>query len=364
MTKTEGKTDSNASPSSGRPHGAPADYWVLKTSNGPLSSEDARAFNQWLTENPENEEQFRLGQQALQKITLIQQDPRFVDWSKPSIYEHLTNFVFEAKRRIATRRKPIMVWGVTVATALVACVFAVIVYFDQSTTLNTTESDALEMALGRIPVATDIAEVREEILPDGSTVTIGAASAIEVAFSERRREVRLIKGEAYFDVEPDKDRPFLVDANGTLVRVLGTEFNVSLEQNAVDIAVSEGRVEIIKASNSDVINESDIKHVLTAGQRVTSPSTGRVEPVKAIEIEQVASWRHGELVWIDTPIFSIIEDLNRYSKKRITLSDPRIGRERFTLGFQATEVNTAPYLIAESLGLDVLELPNDEIVLQ
>ena len=96
--------------------------------------------------------------------------------------------------------------------------------------------------------ATQIAEIRELTLPDGSIVTVGARSEIDVTFTDGARRVGLISGEAFFDVAPDAERPFIVQAGATEVQVLGTQFDVSRSEDRVRVAVLEGVVEVIHAA--------------------------------------------------------------------------------------------------------------------
>ena len=75
--------------------------------------------------------------------------------------------------------------------------------------------------------STRTAEVREVTLHDESVVTLGALSAIESGFSAKLRgKVELLSGEAFFAVEKDENRPFVVHVGDAEVRVLGTKFDV------------------------------------------------------------------------------------------------------------------------------------------
>ena len=363
MTRTEDKTISETTGSGADRSGRRADYWLSRLKEGPLDPDEAEDFNTWLTNDPENERQFRTGQSALQKLPLIQNDPRFEDWIKPTRYERIINALYEAREWFLTRRTSTLAWGGAMAS--IALLGAVALSFIYTSGTPFRSADPTFAGPGSVPVQTSIAEIRDEALPDGSIVTLGAASSIQVSFTDRQRYVALSQGEAYFDVEPDPHRPFIVNARGTLVRVLGTEFNVSLAQDAVDIAVSEGRVEVIR-SRGDVsaIRDTDIKHVLTAGQKVTSVDKGSVRPVETVDIDKVATWRRGELVWVDTPLSEIIDDLNRYSENKIVLENAQLGRDRFTLGLQAEEIEGAPALIADSLGLAVITTATGQVVLR
>ncbi|WP_207291171.1 FecR domain-containing protein [Pseudomonas sp. FW300-N2C3] len=91
-------------------------------------------------------------------------------------------------------------------------------------------------------ISTQPGEVREVRLADGSLLTLNGDSALDWQFVEGRREVRLYRGEADFQVAHDPTRPFIVRAGEARIRVTGTRFDVRLEEGGVDLAVSEGRV--------------------------------------------------------------------------------------------------------------------------
>ncbi|MGN7938191.1 FecR family protein, partial [Pseudomonas sp. 22447] len=91
-------------------------------------------------------------------------------------------------------------------------------------------------------ISTQPGEVREVRLADGSLLTLNGDSALDWQFVDGRREVRLYRGEADFQVAHDPARPFMVSAGEARIRVTGTRFDVRLEEGGVDLAVSEGRV--------------------------------------------------------------------------------------------------------------------------
>ena len=91
-------------------------------------------------------------------------------------------------------------------------------------------------------------------LPDGSTVYMNAGARLSYSkqFGRKNREVQLT-GEAFFDVTPDKKRPFSISAGNAVIRVLGTSFNVnsSNKENQVEVYVSTGIVELSESGNQN-----------------------------------------------------------------------------------------------------------------
>src|SRR3546814_3917007 len=97
---------------------------------------------------------------------------------------------------------------------------------------------------------TVLGERRVVTLADGSTVSLDAASEVRVAYSERARELALVRGQARFDVAHDPRRPFAVQARDQRVVATGTAFNVDLFGPQVLITLIEGHVQVLEATSS------------------------------------------------------------------------------------------------------------------
>lgn len=329
--------------------GAEADAWLARFNSGMLSGDQARAFNAWLAADPEHERVFRAGQEAMRNVSLMRGEPDLAEMMRPSLYERFHEAFYELRRNRSLRMG--LFGAVSLLTAVAGGAAALFVYFQPG-----AQSGAYAPQIVEAPPAyeTQVAEIRDVVLPDGSTITLGAASSVDVRFSGTERRVVLSSGEAFFDVTKDPDRPFVVAAGNTLVRVLGTKFDINLGDEAVDIAVLEGRVEVIRPlTPSRKIRDEDVKHVLIAGQKVAAPRIGRVEPVLAIEAENVAAWRRGELIWVDQPVRNILEDLNRYSPSRIELADPSLAHQEYTLAIRADDIPGGLDTLAAALGVEV-----------
>ena len=346
--------------------GSEVDRWILRFEAGPLSADEARAFNAWLLADPAHEQAFDAGKEAFARMDFGRNDPRSADWIRPSPYER----VFEALDEIrkggapAALARPLRLAGPVLASAALAAIVIVAILL-MATPSGLFAPSPEAVASLEPDFTTETGEIRAERLPDGSVMTLGARSAVSVQFTGHMRQITLLAGEAFFEVEKRPDRPFIVAANGALVRVLGTKFDVSLGDNLVDVAVAEGRVEVIRTEGAiETIVDRDIMHVLTAGQRVTSLTSGPVQPVDAVRVEDVAAWRQGELVWLDTPMRDIISDLNRYTDDRIILEDTALGTASYTFSFQADEIAEAIDVIADSLSVEIVRRDNGDVVLR
>ncbi len=162
---------------------------------------------------------------------------------------------------------------------------------------------------------TSTAEVKSLTLDDGSRVFLGPSSAVKIDYLQSTRGVRLLQGEAYFEVVPDQSRPFRVTAKDVVTTVLGTEFEVGLRDDTVTIGVKGGRVRV-----EDTRLSSPVSEQLTAGDWVRVSSVSGVDRQKR-EPSDVADWTVGRFVARNVPIGDIVERLRGYYVGSIILGD-------------------------------------------
>ena len=172
---------------------------------------------------------------------------------------------------------------------------------------------------------TAIAEVRSVNLDDGTVVLLGADSAIAVRYQDANRGVRLLKGEAFFQVAPDPRRPFRVVARDVEVTVLGTSFNVRLaDDDGAEVEVATGIVQVANAGE----NPAALLQ-LEAGDRARLGGTGMIER-GLVQADEVAPWRHGQIVARDRPMADVIDELRRYYRGMIVVADDALRGRRVT----------------------------------
>ncbi|EKV31852.1 hypothetical protein C882_3604 [Caenispirillum salinarum AK4] len=171
---------------------------------------------------------------------------------------------------------------------------------------------------------TATAEARVLDLPDGSTVRLSPASAVAVDFTAAERRVRLVAGEAFFEVAPAPERPFRVIAGEATATVLGTAFNVRLAEEEVAVAVRHGRVAVTPPDAASALPKP-----LEAGDWVRLGPSGGVTR-GAVPPDEVGVWMQGQIVARDRTIASVVDDLRRYHAGVILVADPAFGSRRVT----------------------------------
>jgi ferric-dicitrate binding protein FerR (iron transport regulator) len=165
------------------------------------------------------------------------------------------------------------------------------------------ENQTTELAYNilEIPVGSEF----QLTLADGSKVWLNSASRLKfpVSFSGNTREVE-VSGEAYFEVAPNKAKPFKVHFNGSAVEVLGTHFNVNAYENDHVQAVTllEGSVKVMHQASAVKIRP---------GQQALLESAQPIQ-VKQIDTEEAVAWKNGYFMFVDENIRSIMKKMSRW----------------------------------------------------
>ncbi len=210
-------------------------------------------------------------------------------------------------------------------------------------------------------------QVKDVQLDDGTLVTLGAASQIEIEFGKHERRVELARGEAFFEVARDTRRPFLVTAGDTLIRVLGTKFDVHYGQRAVRVAVADGRVEVMHAPEaiaSAPQHGSAQRQLLAAGETAVATKAGAIiTSIHQANKEDLGAWRQGRLVYVDARLKEIVSDMNRYFDGEIQLADAGLGERQLTMTFRADEIEQGIELIEGALPVRAVRTGKKKVLL-
>ena len=177
--------------------------------------------------------------------------------------------------------------------------------------------------------ATVVGEIRTVQLDDGSQIVLGGASSVSVAFNKRLRQVVLSDGEAFFKVNPNHARPFVVECAGGRTQAVGTEFDVHRGLEGVRVNVVEGAVEVESVGNSQ--NARITRSVqLASGSQVQYSASGEMGAIERVPAERILAWRSGKLIFVNSSLAEIAVDLNRYSPRPISIEGEAIKQLRFT----------------------------------
>jgi len=182
-------------------------------------------------------------------------------------------------------------------------------------------------------------------LADGSVIYIAQNSLFsfpeEFAFGSRNVE---LKGEAFFDIAPNPDKPFIIETDEALIQVLGTAFNVKTQNgNGFELFVDRGKVKVTLKKNPSH-NE-----MVMAGEKI-STINNRLVKSKHIANE-AAPWYKQRMHFKDETLRNIINVLNRNFNTTFVLADNEIGKHKLTVTFQNETAETMTELICVTLNL-------------
>lgn len=193
---------------------------------------------------------------------------------------------------------------------------------------------------------TAIGEQRRIVLADGSAVTLNTDTALAFGTISEQRGVKIIKGEAYFEVQPDKNRPFIVETDQGTVRVVGTRFSIKTG-DATQVDVESGIVVCAGQQGGS--------RQLTAGQHTRIASQGVAE-ITPIDTNGTFAWLKGRLIFQDQPLGAVIAELDRYHSGAIVITDAKLAQTRITGNYKLEDTAAIIRTLAGITGARVINL--------
>jgi ferric-dicitrate binding protein FerR (iron transport regulator) len=164
-------------------------------------------------------------------------------------------------------------------------------------------------------------------LPDGTTGMLNSGSSLtyRLPFSQNRN-VRL-EGEAWFEVKHNEESPFFIDAGSSVIRVLGTSFNISAYPNEdyVEVVLVEGKVEFLD-------NVREQREILKPGERLVNLG-GKIDKFK-VDPEKYNAWTEGRLVFRGDPMHEVARRIERWYNVKVIIADKEIENYSFRATFE------------------------------
>ena len=334
---------------------AAAAQWLLRLREPDVTPEDILAWQGWMRDDARHAEAFRRMEELGDLLRGIPRPPLQTPGELAGDTYDASVSIRAWQHRPRRLTRPALAASVVLATAALA-LFA----------YRLTSPGAHS---GAMIVATRVGENRLVRLADASTVTLGGDSRIEVRFDERERHIDLKRGEAFFTVARDAARPLKVAAGPALVVAVGTEFNVRRGADRVVVDVMEGRVRVEPRSALVPLSllqsfRPKLRSVaVSAGEETTVDSMAVEPPAPIVDLAQAISWTSGRLAFRMEPLQRVLEDVNRYAKKRIVIGDPEIADVKVTGTVIGDNVSGWVGSLGSALGVVAIEEP-DRIVLR
>ena len=199
---------------------------------------------------------------------------------------------------------------------------------------------------------TAVGRVEAVPIKDGSIVTLNTDSGIRVAVTETERRVDLEKGEAFFEIAKDPKRPFVVQAGAARIIAVGTKFSVRREGDDVRVIVTEGRVRVEHAGPRQRAQTT----LISAGSVALAGESGVLVEDRALaEVEDRLSWRHGFVIFHETPLADAVAEFNRYNTRQIVIANRALESIRIGGTFRTENVEAFVRLLSEGFPITVDE---------
>lgn len=203
------------------------------------------------------------------------------------------------------------------------------------------------LVMGAHPFAdhrTQTGERSTVILTDESRIELSTATALAVDFTPGRRRIKLLEGEAWFQVAPDVARPFVVEAAGGSTTALGTAFAVALNGNAAEVSVTEHAVRVVRGEKSRVSEGQSLRY----GPR----GMGVVQAADPL----ILAWREGRLAFVNRPLGEVAAALDRWTGGRTVVLDEALAARRVTLTLGTEDAGEGLQRLADATPMRITRL--------
>lgn len=300
--------------------------WAVKVDAGPLEPGEQAALEAWLAVASRH-----AGALARARAALEFAGPERLAPARTGLNDRFTRLF-----SIPTRRQIAGAAGLAAASLTIAAGLG-FWFFNQSR------------------YATRIGETKVVPLADGSVVTLNTESEIAVDYTRDERQVRLVQGEALFDVAKDKGRPFYVLAGDTQVRAVGTSFTVKmLPGQPVQVLVREGVVEVKHLGQPDVPVRlpENTKGIAANGAPIV------VVNISPSGVTRALAWRMGRISFEGESLKDAAAEFARYSNIRIVIDAPDVENQTVAGLFTSNDPIGFAKAVSASFGLHITVTEN------
>ena len=332
-----------------------AAYWVMRLDSPGCAPADRAAFETWRATHPSHDRAYASARRALAVVDQHLGNAELTELGERVFRE--TGKSPRPSRRYA---------GIGFAVAC-SLILGVLLYRP----ILTDPGLDLQPRIARGTFETAVGERSTVGLSDDSSVTLNTDTVVEVRFAENSdvRRLVLVRGQAHFEVAEDP-RPFEVLAGGRRIVAMGTVFDVRIDTElGVLVTLLEGRVAVDEGAMARS-TEPDPSRVTASGGTVLNAGEQLIarlnEPARVVrvDVEQVVGWRAGQLVFRDDPLRDVIDEINRYSTRKLVLDDDeRLDGIQIGGVFKAGSTDSFLRAVEELYPVEAHRLDSDQIAL-
>jgi transmembrane sensor len=293
----------------------------------------------WLAADPRHAAAYRAIERACMDLGEVAADPRVLEFRHEALAAVSSGGVRRSARGFFGAARewalgPSALVAAAAAFVVVAIVAALAWRGISPTIAPTLAGQKLDAGI----FTTAVGERSTVTLSDGSSVALDTQSRIDVSYSPEQRAVRLVSGQAWFQVAHNTAWPFVVDAGDRRITALGTAFDVRLDDrdSTVHVTLVEGKVavEAIRSPLARLIRSAPPASVLAPGESLVV-SDAQPALSRHADLAKVGSWREGQIVFDDDTLETAIAEMNRYSTQQIVLADASLAALRVSGVFKA-----------------------------
>lgn len=297
-----------------------AAQWIMKR-DAAFTAKEQDEFFEWLAASPQHAEAYTALQAVFKRMDVM------VEWRPLHAIEPNPDLLAAPAARPHRRRALAWLGGLAAALAVGFALWS----------SRTVDSSPVPTRLA----AGDSAQSSERhALEDGSVVVLNRGAQVAVRFEPKRRVLDLVSGEAYFQVAEDKSRPFVVRVGGVAVTAVGTEFNIALTANRLEVLVTKGRVRVEPPPATPLAPGTTPRAAITeqtldARQAVVVPTDAPespwiVETYTPQIVEQKLAWKNDLVDFRAAPLSDVILEFNRRNHTQLVIGDEGLGQEPIT----------------------------------
>ena len=347
-----------------------AEAWVVRLNSDQVSEQDMQQFALWLAEGDGHRQCFDQVFADWQKLAVVKELPFDIDaimaacldtksldkkssdtnCSDTTRTDIPTTQSSESSNTVTTLPQRRRRWSSLMAVAASLLLAAVLI--PQWMAVDVSYRD----------YQSGIGEQRTLELDDGSVVRLNTNTRLTVAYSDKQRQITLNRGEAFFEVATDRERPFTVNGCGTEARALGTAFNVRCELQRGAVTVTEGTVQVTDLRSSPG-QKQDRQHILTSGQQLALAETGSLAMPVYVKDDSATSWRNGELVFNGITLREVVNEISRYTPRKILIASPALAATRVTGRFEIQDAEALLLALQDNLQMVVVSRPDGNLLL-
>ena len=319
------------------------DYFQLipKYLSGNASNPEVKLLEEWVLSSPENKSNFNAFKQAW-ILSGLEKTDQSVDVEQE--WRVTADQLFAEGQVVAL---PVKAKGRSVFFFRIAAAAAVLLLISFGLFQVLNKEAYIEIVAQN--------EVEEGQLPDGTQISLNQYASIKYALGEKEEYRRLeLKGDAFFEVERDTVRPFVITTPEVEIEVLGTAFYV-------DARTDQAFTQVIVKSGSVSMTTARDQIILTANETgIYDKNTGDLIQQPNEDVNYMA-WKTDSLVFDSTPLEAVVFALNRKFHAKVSIGNPVLNTCEITATYQDKSLEAIIKIIEKTLNIET-EIKGEEII--